>query len=177
MGKKTEPPELVLVEEKILTVRGHRVMLDSDLAKLYGVDTRSLVQAVKRNLERFPEDFMFPLNREELQELAGLRSQSVISNKARGGRRFAPYAFTEQGVAMLSSVLNSKRAVQVNIAIMRTFVRLRSLTSVHRELAAKVLEHEGKLIKHDRALQSVFDAIRQLMDVPPPNRKKQRIGF
>jgi hypothetical protein len=175
--KKSALPDIVLAEEKILTIRGHRVMLDSDLAKLYGVETRTLVQAVKRNADRFPEDFMFSVKNEELQEVMGLRSQSVISKAARGGRRYAPYAFTEQGVAMLSSVLNSKRSIQVNIAIMRTFVRLRSLTSAHRELASKVLEHEGKLIKHDRALREVFDAIRQLMDVPPPTPKKRRIGF
>jgi len=176
MAKKVGLPNLVLVEENILTLRGHRVMLDRDLAALYEVPTFRLNEAVKRNRQRFPEDFMFQLNVEELQELARLTSQTAIS-KSRGGRRTMPYVFTEQGVAMLSSVLNSERAIQVNIAVMRAFVRMRSLTSVHRELAVKVLEHEGKLIKHDRALQEVFDAIRQLMDVPPPNRKKQRIGF
>ncbi|MGH2610351.1 MAG: ORF6N domain-containing protein [Tepidiformaceae bacterium] len=142
-------------------------MLDSDLAELYGVESRALLQAVARNKERFPEDFAFRLNREEWRIL---RSQFVISSW--GGRRYPPYAFTEQGVAMLSSVLNSPRAVQVNIEIMRTFVRLRALMASHADLAARLDEMEAK---YDAQFRVVFDAIRELMTPPtPPGR---RLGF
>ena len=157
--------------------------LDADLAQLYDVETRVLVQAVKRNLTRFPEDFMFQLTTAEFQSL---RSQAVISNAGRGGRRSAPYAFTEQGVAMLSSVLNSTRAIAVNIEIMRTFVRVRELAVTHADLAQRLAELEKQTgvlaIKHDafsrntRAqLQQVFDAIRELMT--PPDPPKRPIGF
>lgn len=143
-------------------------MLDADLAALYEVETRILTQAVKRNIERFPEDFMFQLNKEEFDNL---RSRTVISSW--GGRRYPPYAFTEQGVAMLSSVLRSKRAVQVNVEIMRAFVRLRRMLASNRELAEQlnVLER-----KYDKQLKLVFDAIRQLM-TPPEHGKKRPIGF
>ena len=156
------------IERAILLIRGHKVMLDADLAALYEVETRVLVQAVKRNLDRFPEDFMFQLTKEEFEIL---RSQSVTSSQW-GGRRYPPYAFTEQGVAMLSSVLRSKRAVQVNIEIMRAFVRLRRMLASHKELARKLDALERK---YDVQFKVVFDAIRQLM--APPEPKHRRIGF
>lgn len=173
-----------VIQSRILAVREQRVMLDADLAQLYGVETRVLVQAVKRNLTRFPADFMFQLSAAEFQ---ALRSQSVISNAGgRGGRRTAPYAFTEQGVAMLSSTLNSPRAIAVNIEIMRTFVRVRALAATHGELAKRLAELEEKTealaMSHDsfsrntRAqLKQVFDALRELMTPPDPPRRP--IGF
>ena len=156
------------IESRILLIRGHKVMLDSDLAALYGVATKVLVQADKRNVERFPQDFMFQLSREEFTIL---RSQSVTSSQW-GGRRYPPYAFTEQGVAMLSSVLRSKRAVLVNVEIMRTFVRLRRLMASHAELQRRLDELERK---YDKQFKVVFDAIRELME--PPEKPTRRIGF
>ena len=149
-------------------IRGEKVMLDADLAHLYGVETRTLVQAVKRNLERFPKDFMFQLAKDEFKYL---RSRIGISSSW-GGRRYPPYAFTEQGVAMLSSVLRSQRAVQVNVEIMRAFVRLRSMLSTHKDLARKLTALEKK---YDAQFKVVFDAIRTLME--PPKSKKTPIGF
>jgi len=143
------------IEARILAIRGERVMLDADLAELYGVATKVLVQAVKRNANRFPLDFMFQLT---LEEFANLRSQSVTSSW--GGRRYPPYAFTEQGVAMLSSVLNSAKAIRVNVEIIRTFVRLRRLLVSHEGLARKLAELETRC---DAQFQAVFEAIRQLM--------------
>ena len=157
------------ISQLILMLRGQRVLLDADLALLYGVDTKVLVQAVKRNRRRFPDDFIFQLTN---QEVARLRSQIVTSN-GRGGRRYAPYAFTEQGVAMLSSVLRSERAVQVNIEIMRTFVKLRELLAGNRELARKLAELERK---YDAQFKAVFDAIRELMK-PPASKSRRPIGF
>ena len=158
------------IEKKILLIRGAKVMLDSDLAMLYGVETREIVQAVKRNIGRFPDDFMFQLAVEEFELL---KSQSVISKPVgRGGRRYIPYAFTEQGVAMLSSVLNSERAIKVNIEIMRSFVSLRRMLSSNAELARKLAALEKK---YDIQFKAVFDAIRQLM--APPVKPKRRIGF
>jgi len=156
------------IEKAILLVRKQKVMLDADLAALYGVETRVLVQAVKRNIERFPEDFMFQLNHEEF---AVLRSQSVTSSDW-GGRRYPPYAFTEQGVAMLSSVLRSQRAIQVNIEIMRAFIRLRQILASHAALARKLDALEEK---YDAQFKEVFEAIRQLMT--PPEPKRRAIGF
>lgn len=160
------------IEQRIFNIRGQKVMLDSDLAELYKVETRTLIQAVKRNINRFPSDFMFQLN---YQEVASLRSQIVTSKSGRGGRRYMPYVFTEQGVAMLSSVLNSERAIQVNIAIMRAFVKLREILSTHKELAHKLEQLERKIEKHDDEIKLIFDAIRQLMT--PPETKKKKIGF
>ncbi len=158
------------IEGHIHLIRGHRVMLDVDLAQLYGVTTSALNQAVKRNRGRFPEDFMFPLNRPEFENW---RSHSVTSNPAaKMGLRRRPYAFTEQGVAMLSSVLRSERAVMVNVAIMRTFVRLRQLLVTHKDLARKLAALERK---YDRRLRVVFQAIRQLME--SPQRPTKQIGF
>ena len=145
-------------------------MLSAHLAILYDVEVRSLIQAVKRNSERFPDDFMFQLSDDEFKNL---KSQFVISSW--GGRRFNPYAFTEQGVAMLSSILHSKRAIQVNIIIMRIFVKLRKLLSVHKELTRKIKELEGKVRKHDHQIIAIFDAIRQLMALE--ERPKEKIGF
>lgn len=161
------------IAHSILLLRGQKVLLDADLAELYGVETKVLVQAVKRNLERFPDDFMFQLDAEEFM---ALRSQSVTSNSGRGGRRYAPYAFTEQGVAMLSSVLSSPQAIAVNIEIMRAFVHLREMLIGNKELAAKLGELERKLKGHDQAIAGILDAIRQLM-TPPPALKKRPIGF
>ena len=157
------------IEQLILFIRGEKVMRDSDLAALYQVETRTLVQAVRRNFSRFPADFMFQLSKEAFE---ALRSQIVISNKGRGGRRYLPYVFTEQGVAMLSSILNSERAVQVNIAIMRAFVKLRKILASNKNLACKLEELEKK---YDSQFKVVFDAIRQLM--APPHPKPRKIGF
>lgn len=158
------------IESRIFFIRAQKVMFDADLAGLYEVETRALVQAVKRNIERFPADFMFQLTQEEFDFL---RSQSVISNpEGRGGRRYLPYAFTEQGVAMLSSVLRSDRAIHVNIEIMRAFVRLRQMLASHKELARKLAALERK---YDAQFKVVFDAIRELM-TPPEPKKKRPIG-
>ena len=156
------------IEKRIYLLRGQKVMLSTDLAKLYVVEPRALVQAVKRNGERFPEDFMFQLSKTEFESL---KSQIVISSWG-GSRRAPPYAFTEQGVAMLSSVLRSKRAVQVNIEIMRTFVRLREMIASNTELARRLDELEKK---YDVQFKVVFDAIRELMS--PPDAPPRRIGF
>jgi len=156
------------IERAILLIRNQKVMLDADLAALYEVETRVLVQAVKRNLERFPEDFMFQLTQ---KEFAILRSRSVTSSDW-GGRRYPPYVFTEQGVAMLSSVLRSSRAIQVNIEIMRAFIRLRKMLASHTELARRLDALEKK---YDAQFKDVFEAIRQLM--APPEPKRRPIGF
>ena len=168
-SKATRSVSLVAVERKILLVRGHRVLLDAHLANLYRVETRALLQAVKRNSSRFPQDFMMRLDAEEATRL---RSQFVISN-ARGGRRYAPYVFTEQGVAMLSSVLKSPRAIQVNIQIMRAFVRLREMLATHAELLRKI---EAMERKYDGQFVAVFEAIRELMS-PRASRPRRQIGF
>jgi hypothetical protein len=162
------------IEAAILLVRGQRILLDADLTNLYAVDVGQLNRAVKRNLDRFPADFMFQLTSEEvgiLKSQSDLRSQSVTS-RSWGGRRYLPYAFTEQGVAMLSSVLRSPRAVKVNVEIMRAFVRLRRLLQSNAELAAKLAELEKK---YDGQFKIVFDAIRELMT--PPEMPKRPIGF
>jgi hypothetical protein len=156
------------IERSILLIRGHKAMLDADLAALYGVETKQLIQAVKRNIFRFPSDFMFQLSKEEFENL---RSQFGISSHW-GGRRYPPYAFTEQGVAMLSSVLNSERAIKVNIEIMRAFVRLRRMLASHADLARKLDALEKK---YDAQFKVVFDAIRELMK--PRESKKRPIGF
>ncbi len=159
------------IEKAIFMIRDHKVMLSTHLADLYEVVPKALMQAVKRNIERFPEDFMFQLSSGEFQNL---KSQIVTSSWG-GLRRAKPYAFTEQGVAMLSSVLRSKRAVQVNIDIMRAFVRLREILATHKELAGKLKELEERIEDHDEKIVAIFEAIRQLMALPQPARK--RIGF
>jgi hypothetical protein len=174
------------IDRSILVVRGHKVLLDEQLAGFYSVPTKALVQAVKRNIERFPDDFMFQLTSDESDALrsqnaaSDLRSQIVTSSSApHGGRRYAPYAFTEQGVAMLSSVLRSPRAVEVNIQIMRAFVRLRQLLSVHKELAERLMKLEEQMRQRDHAVaqqfQQVFALLDQLFSPPSPPRKP--IGF
>jgi hypothetical protein len=159
------------VERLILLLRGEKVLLGQQLAELYGVPVKVLIQAVKRNRSRFPEDFMFQLSREEFENL---KSQFVTSSWG-GLRRALPYAFTEQGVAMLSSVLRSERAVQVNVAIMRAFVSLRRMLVSHETLARKLAELESRLEGHDRAIKSVFDAFRELM--APPVKPRHEMGF
>jgi phage regulator Rha-like protein len=168
-----------LIENKIYLIRGEKVMLDKDLALLYGVPTKRLNEQVKRNIKRFPEDFMFQLSWEEAKSLRS-HFETLDNAKKRTSKRglhikYLPYAFIEQGVAMLSSVLNSERAIQVNIAIMRTFVRLRQILSTHKELADKFKELERKIEKHDVEIRSIFEAIRQLM--APSIEPKRRIGF
>jgi len=168
MTSKQLPIPAERIEKAIVLVREQKVMLDRDLAELYGVTTGNLNKAVKRNLDRFPPDFMFQLKQEEYESL---RFQFGILKKGQHSK-FLPYAFTEQGVAMLSSVLRSKRAVHANIEIMRAFVRLRQFLSAHKELKQKLEEME---MKYDEQFQVVFEAIRQLMTPPDPPRK--RIGF
>ena len=157
------------IEKSILLIRGQKVMLDRDLADLYGVETRVLKQAVRRNITRFPSDFMFELTKEEFENW---RSQFVISNRDKMGLRYRPMAFIEQGVAMISSVLNSKRAIEVNILIMPAFVRIREMVSSHKDLLRKVEEMEKK---YDHQFQMVFEAIKQLMG--EPEKPKRQIGF
>ncbi|MDP8299202.1 MAG: ORF6N domain-containing protein [Candidatus Tantalella remota] len=160
------------IEQRIFLIRGRRVILGQHLAELYDVEARALVQAYKRNVERFPRDFAFLLTN---KEVTILKSQTVISRWG-GSRRVNFYVFTEQGVAMLSSVLRSKRAIQVNIAIMRTFVRLREVLSANKELVLKLSQLENRIEKHDEDICAIFEAIRQLME-PPPKKPKRQIGF
>lgn len=171
------------ISDKIFFVRNKRVMLDSDLARLYGVPTHVLNQAIKRNIDRFPSDFMFQVNKEENELLISqiviskngsspLRFQNETSKDGRGGRRHSPYVFTEQGVAMLSSVLNSKRAIHVNIEIMRAFAKIREMILSHKELQRKIDEMEQK---YDKNFAVVFEALRELLN--PPERPKKEIGF
>jgi hypothetical protein len=174
------------ITQSIYLLRGQKVMLDFDLAALYGVTTGALNQAVRRNQGRFPVDFMFQLTagEDDLKCQIGisnkgaplrLKSQFVISKPGRGGRRHLPYAFTEQGVAMLSSVLNSARAVKVNIAIMRAFVKLRETLETNRELARQFADLEKRVGKHDEKIDAILEAIRQLM--APPTKPRRQIGF
>ena len=161
------------IEQIILSIRGQKVILDADLAKLYGVSTRALNQAVKRNKKRFPFDFMFQLNDEERR---ALRSQIVILKGGRGQhRKFLPYAFTEHGAMMAASVLNTARAIDVSVFVVRAFVKLKEMVSAHREIAQKLAELERKFEGHDVQIQSLFEAIRQLMGPAAP--KRSRIGF
>ncbi len=159
------------VESKILLIRDKKVMLDRDLAFLYGVETKVLNQAVKRNMERFPDDFMFQLSKDEY---SSLRSQLVTLKRGQH-RKYPPYVFTEQGVAMLSSVLNSQKAIQVNIQIMRTFTKLREMMMSYKELQKKIETMERKHAKHDEHFQLIFKTIKQMLN--PPVEKKGKIGF
>jgi hypothetical protein len=168
MTKETDIAPVERIEQLIFLIRGQRVMLDKDLARLYCVETKVLKQAVRRNLNRFPSDFMFELTREED---ISLRSQNVTLKRGQHSK-YPSFAFTEQGVAMLSSVLNSERAIEVNIGIMRTFVRLREMLLAHKDLARKLAALEKK---YDEQFQVVFDAIRALM--APPEKPKKPIGF
>jgi phage regulator Rha-like protein len=159
------------IESHILLIRGSRVMLDSGLASLYGVETKALKRAVKRNAKRFPPDFMFQLTPEEYRSL-----RYQFGTLKRGAHaKYLPYAFTEQGVAMLSSVLGSEKAIHINVAIMRAFVKLRETLSAHKELARKLGELEGRIAGHDEDIQTLFEAIRRLMLPPDPPRKE--IGY
>lgn len=191
MAKEIIPIEQVA--RRILYIRGEKVLLDFDLAVLYGVGVKVLNQAVKRNRERFPDDFMFQLTNEETQlfrsQLLGLENRQVAENEGTGtnwsqivtssqkyrGTKYRPYAFTEEGVAMLSSVLKSKRAVKVNIAIMRAFVKLRQTLDANRQLAQKFSELEQRVEKHDDEIAAIPEAIRQLM--APPEGPRREIGF
>ena len=173
MAKQTEvliPEEVVL--NKIYLIRGHKVMLDRDLAELYGVETRTLKQQVKRNIERFREDFMFELSKEEFENW---RSQFVISNQDRMGLRYAPMAFTEQGVAMLSSVLNSKRAIEVNIRIMRIYTRMREVMLTHKDILMKVEQLEKRVGKQDEKIQMIFDYLKQF--ITEQDKPRVQVGF
>ena len=161
-----------LVERRIYLIRGQKVMIDEDLAELYGVPTKRLNEQVRRNLKRFPPDFMFRLNRVESDSL---RSQFATSKTGRGGRRSLPYAFTEQGVAMLSSVLNSERAIDVNIAIMRAFVKLRQILATNEELNRKFAAVIRKLSTHDKYFTVIFDELKRLSE--PATRSRKQIGF
>lgn len=167
---KESPVPSEIIESRIIVVRNEKVMLDTDLAFLYGIETKQLIRAMKRNIERFPDDFMFQLTQDEF---GILRSHFGASNEW-GGRRYPPYAFTENGVAMLSSVLNSKRAVDVNIQIMRTFIKLRKMLAGHEDLKREIAHLEKK---YDKQFRIVFEAIRQLMEPEPSTGDKSRIGY
>ena len=169
MKGKTNPQT---IQQKIFIIRGQKVMLGMHLAELYCVQTKVLIQAVNRNKERFPKDFMFQLSNEEYQNL---KSQIVTSSWG-GMRRANPYAFTEHGIAMLSSVLNSARAIQMNIAIIRTFVKARELFLTHKKLAHKLDQLEQRVGRHDKEIELIFEAIRKLMQ-PPEEKPKPKIGF
>lgn len=162
------------IDARIVTLRGYRVMISADLARLYGVAPRVLVQAVKRNADRFPPDFMFRCMPDEARALWFSRSQTVILKRGRNVK-YSPYAFTQEGVAMLSSVLRSPQAIRVNIEIMRAFVRLRRLVAANEDLTRRLDELEQKYDRHDRRFKAVFDAIRQLMT--PPVVPRRKIGF
>ena len=175
---KQVAPSVSLIEKRILLMRGQKVILSTDLAVLYEVQPKALIQAVKRNAQRFPDDFMFRLTPEETQSVLRniLPSRSQIVTLRRGQNvKYSPYAFTEQGVAMLSSVLRSRRAIQVNIAIMRAFVRLREIFAAHRDLARQLESLERRYETHDRHIHTIFEAIRQLM--APERKPRHRIGF
>lgn len=167
------------LESRILYLRGQPVLLDTDLAELYGVTTKALNQAVRRNIGRFPSDFLYSLSGTEAKEVSRLRSQNVTLNPGRGAhRKYSPFAFTEYGVAMLSSVLRSKRAIQINIEIMRAFGRLRGLASLHSDLARRLGELEKKAVQHDVQFRAVFEEIRRLLpQTADRDEPKRKIGF
>ena len=174
MAKSIKKLELVLPDEvvmnKIYLIRGQKVMLDSDLAEMYGVETKVLKQAVKRNIDRFPGDFMFEMTNEELESL---RSQIVTSK--RGGTRYKPFAFTEQGVAMLSSILNSSVAIQVNIQIIRIFTKMRAMLLTNKDILLKLETLEKDVTANKQDIENIFEALKQLLT--PPAEKRIRIGF
>ena len=170
MGEKKALVPTEVIVTKIVFLRGEKVLLDRDLAELYGVETKQLKRGVRRKIKRFPEDFMFELSKEEWENL-----RCHFGTSSWGGIRYAPMAFTEQGVAMLSSVLNSDRAIEVNIAIMRAFVQLRKMIASNEKLARKLKELEDRLEKHDKDIGLIFEAIRELMT--PPDKPTKKIGF
>jgi ORF6N domain len=169
---KSQSALAVSVESRILLVRNHKVILDTDLAELYGVPVKQLNQQTKRNKERFPADFMFQLTS---AEHAPLRSQTVTSKPGRGGRRYLPYAFTEHGAIMAATVLNSERAVEMSLFVVRAFVHVREMLANNHELAAKIDELERRLDTHDASIQDLIEAIKELMAPDPPSGRK--IGF
>ena|SRR3989344_5447531 len=175
------PVPIGIVERRIYLIRGQKVMLDSDLAELYQVETKNLNKAVKRNPDRFPLDFMFQLTASEAENLrfqsgtSSLTSQSAIAKEKYGGRRYLPYVFTEQGVAMLSSILHSKRAVQMNIVIMRAFVKLREILITHKDLAVEMEKLKKEQSKQGKHIQQIFLIIERLLE--PPKIPKPKIGF
>ena len=176
MAKKSSTTEIAaeLIERRIHVVRGLRVMLDKDLADLYGVPTKRLNEQVQRNVDRFPEDFAFQLTP---QEVAALKSQIATSNEGRGGRRKLPWAFTEHGVAMLTSVLRSPTAIEANIAIIRTFVRMRRLLATPGKLVSQLQQLAETVQFHDRQIKAITDVLTKMMEPPPEPAKKGRIGF
>lgn len=172
MGAKELLIPIEQIERLIFHIRGQKVMLDAALARIYGVTTTRLNQQVKRNLDRFPEDFMFQLTKEDFDRLI---LQNATSKKGRGGRRKIPFVFTEHGAIMLASVLNSPVAVRASLQVVRAFVRLREMLTTHKELASKLTELERKLEGHDQAIHTLFEAIRQLLN--PPKSDSRKIGF
>ena len=160
------------VEQSIMMLRGQKIILDSDLAALYGVSVKRLNQQVRRNVDRFPDDFLFQLSEEEHQVL---RLQNATSNTGSGGRRYAPFAFTEHGAIMAATVLNSQRAIEMSVFVVRAFVKLREVLATHRELSVKLAELEHRMDTHDRAIQQLFNTIKKLMLPIAPVRR--RIGF
>jgi len=173
MAGKLMPIPVERIAQVILLIRGEKILLDRDLAKLYGVSTKRLNEQVRRNRDRFPDDFMFQLTQEETETL---RSQIATSKPARGGRRYLPYAFTEHGTIMAANVLNSAQAIQVSVFVVRAFSKLRELVATNKDLAQKLAELEPKVTGHDDAIRSLVAAIRQLM-TPPPKPDKGKIGF
>jgi hypothetical protein len=179
-GKGAQKKEIATprIDPLILTVRSQKVIIDEDLARIYGVETRRLNEQVKRNADRFPEDFVFRLTKEEheyLRQATDLKSQIAISSYGHGGRRKAPYAFTEHGAIMAANVLKTSRAIRMSVFVVRAFVRLREMAATHRELAKKLAELEQRLEDHDEKIEAIFEAIRQLM--APPEKERNKIGF
>ncbi len=172
-GKRSAVETVERIERRILMIRGHKVVLDADLATLYGVPTKRLNEQVKRNAERFPEDFVFQLTEEEA---ASLRSQFATSNRGRGGRRYRPYAFTEHGAIMAANVLNSARAIHMSVYVVRAFVRMRQALFTRADMEKHLAEIEKTLLGHDSALRDLYEKIRPLL-LPPPATPRPRIGF
>jgi hypothetical protein len=164
------PDEVII--NKIYLIRGQKVMLDRDLAELYGVETKRLKEAVKRNIERFPEDFMFEMTKEEFENW---RTQFATSKSDAIGLRYAPFCFTEQGVTMLSCVLNSKRAIDVNIKIIRVFTRMKEMLLAHKDILLKLEQLERQVVQNSDEIQMIFDALKQLLN--PPQKQRKRIGY
>ncbi|HRF35554.1 MAG TPA: ORF6N domain-containing protein [Cyclobacteriaceae bacterium] len=171
MSKSISIPDEVVVS-KIYLIRGQKVMIDRDLAELYGVETKRLKEAVRRNIARFPQDFMFEMNKSEFEQW---RKESITESEDKQGLRYAPFCFTEQGVTMLSCVLNSKRAIEVNIQIIRIFTRLRELVLTHKDILLKLEQIERKAVKQDDDIKLIFEYLRELLN--PPSQPMRKIGF
>lgn len=174
MSKSTQQIAVAdeIIVNRIYVIRGQKVMIDRDLSELYGVETKVLKQAVRRNMIRFPEDFMFEMNKEEFE---AWRSQNVTSREDRQGLRYAPFCFSEQGVTMLSCILNSDRAIAVNIQVIRVFSKMREMLSTHKDVLIKLEQLEKSIMTHDRQIQAIFIALKKL--ITPPNPTRERIGF